>query len=149
MLSKVLQLFLMWHLERHCALDVTDRRLLGCWRSRPELKDRFWADDIFRVASDGFPGSPSATVRTQPKPITSVPGVWADRASVPGFHRLLLSVPPAPLFELCSSTHAGRGAGTRSLWKPIRTVMGHKSPVGSDFPPKLNFFAAYLYNKNY
>jgi hypothetical protein len=29
------------------------------------------------------------------------------------------------------------------------TVMGHKSPVGSDFPSKLNFFAAHLYKKNH
>jgi hypothetical protein len=54
------------------------------------VKDRIWADDIFRVASDGPPGSPRATVRTQPKPITS----GADRASAPSFHKLLLPVPP-------------------------------------------------------
>jgi hypothetical protein len=29
------------------------------------------------------------------------------------------------------------------------TVMGYRSPVGSDFLPKLNFFVAHIYSKNF
>ena len=67
-----------------------------------------------------------------------------NKSLVPGIPSFLIHVVSHSTFIILPLVHAIH----EDIVGQWRTVVGHKSPVGSDFPPKLNFFAAYL-NKTY